>query len=185
MRRSDRAGPTDCSVTLFTMGAIMTCGVILGSVAARADQHGPKFIEVGMTANVKPSAARQDANLSGPEASGEIIWRYGEIGASPALAKPRSKPQQVPLNMRGSLGADFQTLLTEKIMVSKTLVGNRVMSGPVLDETAPRHTSFETTALHFGDPANLVASEAAIKPRTPPTPPDTRPTPPPRSRRHR
>ena len=119
-----------------------------------------------MTANVKLSAARRDANLSGPEASGEIIWTYSEIGASPASAKPRPKPQQVPSNTRDSRGADFQTLLTEKMMVSKTLVGNRVMSGPVLRETAPRHTSFETTALHFGDLADLVAGEAAIKPRS-------------------
>ena len=59
--------------------------------------------------------------------------------------------------------------MTEKIEVSKTVVGNRVISGPVLGETAPRHTSFETTALHFGDPADLVAGEAAIKPRSPST----------------
>ena len=169
MRRSDRAGPTGCSVTLFTMVAVMTYGVILGSIAARADQQGPKFIEVGMTANVKPSTARQDANLSGPEASGEIIWTYGEIGASPASAKPRPKPQQVPLNTLDSLCTDFQTLSVEKIMVSKTLVGNRVTSDPLVGETVPRHASFETTALHFGDPADLVASEAAIKPRSPST----------------
>ena len=169
MRRSDRAGPTGCSVTLFSMVAVMTYGVILGSIAARADQQSLKFIEVGMTANVKPSTARQDANLSGPEASGEIIWTYGEIGASPASAKPRPKPQQVPLNKLDSLGTGFQTLSIEKIMVSKTLVGNRVMSDPVAGETVLRHASFETTALHFGDPTDLVASEAAIKPLSPST----------------
>jgi hypothetical protein len=54
MRRSDRAGPTGRSVTLFTMGGIMTYGVILGSIAARAAQQGPKFIKVVITANVKP-----------------------------------------------------------------------------------------------------------------------------------
>lgn len=164
MRRSDRTGPTGCSVALFTLVALMTHGVILDSIAARADQQGPKFIEVGMTANVTTSQALQNANLSEPETSGEIIWTYSEIGASPASAKPRPKPQGVPLNTLDSLGTDFQTLSTEKIMVSKTVVGN-----PEVGKTAPRHASFETTALHFGDPADLVASEAAIKPRSPST----------------
>ena len=169
MRRSDRTGPTGCSVALFTLVALMTHGVILDSIAARADQQGPKFIEVGMTANVTTSQALQNANLSEPETSGEIIWTYSEIGASPASAKPRPKPQGVPLNTLDSLGTDFQTLSIEKIMVSKTLVGNRLMSDPVVGETVPRHASFETTALHFGDPADLVAGEAAIKPRSPST----------------
>ena len=38
MRRSDRTGPTGCSVALFTLVALMTHGVILDSIAARADQ---------------------------------------------------------------------------------------------------------------------------------------------------
>ena len=59
MRRSDRTGPTGCSVALFTLVALMTHGVILDSIAARADQQGPKFIEVGMTANVTTSQALQ------------------------------------------------------------------------------------------------------------------------------
>tara|TARA_A100001015_G_scaffold60735_1_gene66975 strand:+ start:501 stop:908 length:408 start_codon:yes stop_codon:yes gene_type:complete len=130
----------------------MTCALILGSIAARADQQGPKFIEVGMTANVKLSAARRDANLSGPEASGEIIWTYSEIGASPASAKPRPKPQQVPSNTRDSLGADFQTLLTEKMMVSKTLVGNRVMSQKERIEWRDCRCFIETMKLTLSKP---------------------------------
>jgi hypothetical protein len=154
MKRSDRAGPTTCSVTLFILMAVISQGMTVGNIAARADQLGPTFIEVGITETIKPTSPRQTASPGGPETGGEIVWAYGEIGALPAPGKPTAVMRQVPLNVLDSLGADFQTIST-----GQTVAG----------EMVPRHASFETTALHFGDPADLVAGQAAIEPRSPST----------------
>lgn len=154
MKRSDRAGPTTCSVTLFILMAVISQGMTVGNIAARADQLGPTFIEVGITETIKPTSPRQTASPGGPETGGEIVWVYGEIGALPAPGKPTAVMRQVPLNVLDSLGADFQTIST-----GQTVAG----------EMVPRHASFETTALHFGDPADLVAGQAAIEPHSPST----------------
>ena len=59
MKRSDRAGPTTCSVTLFILMAVISQGMTVGNIAARADQLSPTFIEVGITETMKPTSPRQ------------------------------------------------------------------------------------------------------------------------------
>ena len=94
MKPSDRAGPTTCSVTLFILMSVISQGMTVDNIAARADQLGPTFIEVGITETIKPTSTREIASPGGPETGGEIVWAYGEIGALPAPGKPTAVMRQ-------------------------------------------------------------------------------------------
>ena len=47
MKRSDRARQTTCSVTLFILMAVISQGMTVGNIAARADQRGSHSLRSG------------------------------------------------------------------------------------------------------------------------------------------
>ena len=112
MKRSDRAGPTTCSVTLFILMAVISQGMTVGNIAARADQLGPTFIEVGITETIKPTSPRQTASPGGTQI--------------PRIASPSSR--QSPLNNHPPNGSVTRIVSSRSGLVESSVTGVFVSS---------------------------------------------------------
>ena len=112
MKHSDRAGPTTCSVTLFILMAVISQGMTVGNIAARADQLGPTFIEVGITETIKPTSPQQTASPGGTQI--------------PQIAS--LSPQQSPSNNHPPNGSVTRIVSSRSGLVESSVTGVFVSS---------------------------------------------------------